>query len=167
MSYKNHLFICFVFVFFWFWKTLERISILLTLWFRYLQTCTNKSFNVSSWSTFLQNYKKNSKILRKSEKNAFYSNPRHVTTELSKQWRNWIFGENGCRRKYLTLSLRRPLSYFNFTVYLYIKFQLNCFLTLSWNISVKETFSFRKLKISFSEKLLQRKPPHASLVVLF
>ena len=98
---------------FCFWKTLERISILLTLWFRYLQTCINKSFNVSSWSTFLQNYKKNSKILRKSEKNAFYSNPRHVTTELSKQWRNWIFGENGCRRKYLTLSLRRPLSYRN------------------------------------------------------
>ena len=98
---------------FCFWKTLERISILLTLWFRYLQTCINKSFNVSSWSTFLQNYKKNSKILRKSEKNAFYSNPRHVTTELSKQWRNWIFGENGCRRKYLTLSLRTPLSYRN------------------------------------------------------
>ena len=98
---------------FCFWKTLERISILLTLWFRYLQTCINKSFNVSSWSTFLQNYKKNSKILRKSEKNVFYSNPRHVTTELSKQWRNWIFGENGCRRKYLTLSLRTPLSYRN------------------------------------------------------
>ena len=54
----------------------------------------------------------------------------------------------------------------NFTVYLYIKFQLKC-LTLSWNISVKEIFSFQKLKILFSEILLQRKPPHVSLVLLF
>ena len=35
------------------------------------------------------------------------------------------------------------------------------------NISVKEIFSFQKLKISFSEILFQKKPPHASLVVLF
>ena len=33
-------------------------------------------------------------------------------------------------------------------MYLYIKFQLNYFFTLSWNISVKEIFSFQKLKIS-------------------
>ena len=32
----------------------------------------------------------------------------------------------------------------NFIAYLYIKFQLNCFFTLSWNISVKEIFSFQK-----------------------
>ena len=36
-------------------------------------------------------------------------------------------------------------------MYLYIKFQLNCFFTVSWNISVKEIFSFQKLKVSFSE----------------
>ena len=29
--------------------------------------------------------------------------------------------------------------------YLYIKFQLNCFFTLSWNVLVKEMFSFQKL----------------------
>ena len=56
----------------------------------------------------------------------------------------------------------------NFTVYLYIKFQLNCFFfMLSWNISVKKIFSFQKLKILFSEILLQRTPPHASFVLLF
>ena len=38
---------------------------------------------------------------------------------------------------------------------------------LSRNISVKEIFSSQKLNISFSEILLQRKPPHASLVLLF
>ena len=47
----------------------------------------------------------------------------------------------------------------NFTVYLNIKFQLKCFSKLSWNISVKE--------ISFNEILLQKKPPLASLVLLF
>ena len=26
-------------------------------------------------------------------------------SKLSKQWRNWIFGENGCRKKYLDKSL--------------------------------------------------------------
>ena len=45
--------------------------------------------------------------------------------------------------------------------------ELNCFFTLSWNISVKEIFSFQKLKISFSEILLQRKLPHPPLVLLF
>ena len=51
-------------------------------------------------------------------------------------------------------------------MYLYIKFQLKCFFTLSWNIWVKDIFSFQKLKISFREILLQRKPPHALLVLL-
>ena len=59
--------------------------------------------------------------------------------------------------------------YFNvdFTAYLNIKFQLNWFSMLSLNISVKEIFGFQKLKISFSEILFQKKPPHASLVLLF
>ena len=34
-----------------------------------------------------------------------------------------------------------------------IKFQLNYFSKLSWNISMKEIFSFQKLKISFSKIL--------------
>ena len=42
----------------------------------------------------------------------------------------------------------------------------NCFSKLSWNISVKEIFGFQKLKISFSE-ILQKKQPHASLILLF
>ena len=32
---------------------------------------------------------------------------------------------------------------------------------------MKESFGFQKLKFSFSEILLQKKPPHASLVLLF
>ena len=49
-----------------------------------------------------------------------------------------------------------------------IKFQLNCFFfKLSWNILVKEIFNFQKLKILFSEILFQKKPPLASLVLLF
>ena len=32
---------------------------------------------------------------------------------------------------------------------------------------MKETFTFQKLKISFSEILFQKKLPHASLVLLF
>ena len=35
------------------------------------------------------------------------------------------------------------------------------------NISVKEIFSFQKLKILFSEIIFQKKPPHASLILLF
>ena len=59
--------------------------------------------------------------------------------------------------------------YFNvdFTAYLNIKFQLNWFSKLLLNISVKEIFGFQKLKISFSEILFQKKPSHASLVLLF
>ena len=38
---------------------------------------------------------------------------------------------------------------------------------LSWNISVKEIFSSQELKILFNEILLQKKSPHASLVLLF
>ena len=59
--------------------------------------------------------------------------------------------------------------YFNvdFTAYLNIKFQLNWFSKLLLNISVKEIFGFQKLKISFSEILFQKKPLHASLVLLF
>ena len=59
--------------------------------------------------------------------------------------------------------------YFNvdFTAYLNIKFQLNWFSKLLLNISVKEIFGFQKLKISFSEILFPKKPPHASLVLLF
>ena len=48
-----------------------------------------------------------------------------------------------------------------------IKFQLSSFFKLSWNISVKEIFSFQKLKISFSEILFQKKLPQASLILLF
>ena len=48
-----------------------------------------------------------------------------------------------------------------------IKFQLNCFFKLSWNISLKEIFSFQNLNISFSKILLQKKLPHTSLVLLF
>ena len=55
----------------------------------------------------------------------------------------------------------------NFTVYLHIKFQVNCFFKLSWDISVKEIFSFQKLKMSFSEILFQKKLPNASLILLF
>ena len=43
----------------------------------------------------------------------------------------------------------------------------NCFFKLLWNISVKEIFSFQKLKILFSEILFQKRPPHASLILLF
>ena len=55
----------------------------------------------------------------------------------------------------------------NYAVYLDIEFQLNGFFKLSWNISVKEIFSFQKLKISFREILFQKKLPRASLILLF
>ena len=54
----------------------------------------------------------------------------------------------------------------NSTVCLKIKFQLNCFFKLSWNISVKEIFSFQKLKIPHSEILFHKRLPHASLIIL-
>ena len=41
------------------------------------------------------------------------------------------------------------------------------FFKLLWNISVKEIFSFQKLKIPFREILFQKKPPHALLILLF
>ena len=50
-------------------------------------------------------------------------------------------------------------------MYLNIKFQLNCF--SFHETSVKEIFSFQKLKISFIEILFQKKSPHASLILLF
>ena len=55
----------------------------------------------------------------------------------------------------------------NFTEYLNIKLQLNCFFRISWNISVNEIFSFQKLEISFSKILFQKKLSHALLILLF
>ena len=52
-------------------------------------------------------------------------------------------------------------------VYLNIKFQLNGFSKLSLNISVKDTFGFQKLNISFSEILFQKKPDYMSSILLF
>ena len=39
-------------------------------------------------------------------------------------------------------------------------------MTLSWNISVKQMFSFQKLKFSFSEILLRRKPKRRELELI-
>ena len=40
----------------------------------------------------------------------------------------------------------------NFTVYHNIKFQLSCFFKLPWDISVRENFTFQKLKISWKKR---------------
>ena len=55
----------------------------------------------------------------------------------------------------------------NVTVYLNIKFQLNCFFKLSWNISIKKVLAFQKQKISSSEIVFQKRLPHAPLILLF
>ena len=55
----------------------------------------------------------------------------------------------------------------NVTVYLNIKFQLNCFFKLSWNISMKKVLAFQKQKISSSEIVFQKRLPHAPLILLF
>ena len=55
----------------------------------------------------------------------------------------------------------------NYAVYLDIEFQLNGFFKLSWNISVKEIFSFQKLKVLVREIPFQKKPPRSSLVLSF
>ena len=52
-------------------------------------------------------------------------------------------------------------------MYLYIKFQLNCFLRFHETFQWKKNFSFQKIKISFSEILFQRKLPRTPSVLLF
>ena len=93
----------------------------------------------------------------------FYKN---LSTCSTKTW-NLVFLREGYTVKFFFQSISWNTNLTLISRCVYIKFQLNCFFTFSWNISVKEIFSFQKLKISFSEILLQRKPPHASLVLLF
>ena len=98
----------------------------------------------------------NCKIFRKNISHVQYF------TDYSKPWKGRIQCEI-----FLAECFMKYFFNVNFTVYLHIKFQVNCFFKLSWDISVKEIFSFQKLKMSFSEILFQKKLPNASLILLF